>query len=150
VKFDAIAGDDAGRFLTAMLERVKAKIDEFRRFGVAEDAHDATVVVEVVVEDAKVLAQASFSVRGVPWCFAHEANRIPSAIRGGRNQINPNHLKLLMESASVKSQTIVPKKANVISDLDRLCCLKKKKAKKRNRMPTRRKAEVWIKLWGTH
>jgi hypothetical protein len=51
VEFVAVAGNDAGGFLTAMLQRVKAEIDEFCGFGVAEDADDAAVVVEVVVEN---------------------------------------------------------------------------------------------------
>jgi hypothetical protein len=50
VEFGAVARNDSGGFLAAMLQRVKAKIDELRRFGVAEDAHDTAVVVEVVVE----------------------------------------------------------------------------------------------------
>src|SRR5215831_5692177 len=50
LEFGAVARDDAGGFLAAMLERVETEIDEVRRFGMAEDAEDATVVVEVVVE----------------------------------------------------------------------------------------------------
>src|SRR5438128_404019 len=52
VKFGAVARDDAGRFLAAVLERIEAEIDEFSGFGVAENSNDAAMVVEVVVEYA--------------------------------------------------------------------------------------------------
>jgi hypothetical protein len=51
VEFVAVAGDDAGGFLAAMLERIEAEIHEFCGFGVTEDSYDAAVVVEVVVEN---------------------------------------------------------------------------------------------------
>jgi hypothetical protein len=46
----AVARDDAGGFLAAMLERVEAEIGEVRCLRMTEYAEDATVVVEVVVE----------------------------------------------------------------------------------------------------
>jgi len=51
VEFVAIAGDDAGGFLAAMLEGVESEVSEVGRFGMAEDAEDATMVVEVIVEN---------------------------------------------------------------------------------------------------
>src|SRR5436190_1667675 len=48
VEFVAVAGDNASRFLAAMLERVEAEIDELCRFGVAEDSYDAAMVVEPI------------------------------------------------------------------------------------------------------
>ena len=55
MELGAVAGDDAGGFLAAMLERVEAEVGELRGFFVAEDAEDATVVVEVIVfEDGEI------------------------------------------------------------------------------------------------
>src|SRR5690242_29164 len=51
VEFSAVARDNAGRLLAAMLERVKAKIGELGGFVVAVDPDDATVIVEVVVKE---------------------------------------------------------------------------------------------------
>ena len=45
----AVGRDDAGGFLTAMLQRVESQVGELRGFGVAENAEDAAVVVKVVV-----------------------------------------------------------------------------------------------------
>ena len=56
LEFGAVARDDAGGFLAAVLESVEPKVHEVRGFGMAEDAEDATVVVEVVVENWKNLA----------------------------------------------------------------------------------------------
>jgi hypothetical protein len=47
----AVAGDDAGGFLAAMLQGIKSEIGEVCRFGVAEDAEDTTLVVEVIVSE---------------------------------------------------------------------------------------------------
>src|SRR3984957_4044919 len=51
----AIAGNDSGRFLAAMLQRVKAEIRELRGFFVAEDAEHTTFVVEVVVSKSELM-----------------------------------------------------------------------------------------------
>ena len=40
-----------------MLQRVEAEIGKVRRFGMAENAEHATVVVEVVVENSNPLLQ---------------------------------------------------------------------------------------------
>ena len=45
----AVEGDDAGRLLAAMLERMQAERRERRRVLVAEDAEDAAFLVELVV-----------------------------------------------------------------------------------------------------
>jgi hypothetical protein len=47
----AVARDDAGGFLAAMLQGIKSEIGEVCRFGVAEDAEDTTLVVEVIVSE---------------------------------------------------------------------------------------------------
>ena len=47
----AIGGDDAGGFLAAMLQGIEAEIGELGGFGMAEDAADTTVIVEVIVFD---------------------------------------------------------------------------------------------------
>ena len=46
----AVARNDPGRFLPAMLQCVKTEIGELGRLGMAEYAEDAAFVVEVVVE----------------------------------------------------------------------------------------------------
>ena len=49
VELLAVARDDAGRLLPAVLQRVQAEVGHVRGLGVAEDAEDAALVVEVVV-----------------------------------------------------------------------------------------------------
>ena len=44
----AVGGDDAGALLAAMLQRVEAEVREVGRLGVAEDAEDAALVLELV------------------------------------------------------------------------------------------------------
>src|SRR5437879_12824064 len=46
----AVARNDPGRFLPAMLQCVKTEIGELGRLGMAEYAEDAAFVVEVIVE----------------------------------------------------------------------------------------------------
>ncbi len=47
----AVGGGDAGRFLSAMLQRVEAEVGHFRGFGVAENSEHAAVIVKVIVFD---------------------------------------------------------------------------------------------------
>ncbi len=47
----AVSGHDAGGFLSAMLQRIEAKISQIRRFFVAIDAEDGALVVELVGAD---------------------------------------------------------------------------------------------------
>ncbi len=49
VELLAVIGDDAGRFLAAMLQRVQAKRRQRRGFGMAEDAEHAAFLVQMVV-----------------------------------------------------------------------------------------------------
>ncbi len=49
VELLAVARDDAGRLLAAMLERVKPEVRDVGGLGMAEDTEDAARVVEVVV-----------------------------------------------------------------------------------------------------
>ena len=55
VEVVAVAGDDAGGFLAAMLECIEAEVREIGGFGMAEDAEDTTLVVEVVVSESESL-----------------------------------------------------------------------------------------------
>src|SRR5512137_494328 len=50
VELFAVARDDAGGFLAAMLEGIEAEVGEVGGFGMAEDAEDTTLVVEMIVE----------------------------------------------------------------------------------------------------
>src|SRR5882724_3995898 len=63
VEFVAVAGDNAGGFLAAMLERVETKIDKLCRFSVAEDSDDAAVVVEPIILICKFLRHRVTNVR---------------------------------------------------------------------------------------
>src|SRR5258708_31800295 len=63
VQLFAIARDDAGRFLAAVLQRVKTQIHEVRGFGVAEDAEYTTLVVKMIVGEGEFLAHFLVSVR---------------------------------------------------------------------------------------
>src|SRR5262249_4966799 len=92
VEFAAVARTDSGGFLAAMLKRVEAEIGELRRFSMAEDAHDAAVVVEVVVENVKPSNQANFSVRSALY-FPLPASKNPSARVCGRTQTSPSNSK---------------------------------------------------------
>ncbi len=56
LEFRAVARDDAGGFLAAMLESVKAEVNQIRGFGMAKNAEDATMVVEMVVCETEKLA----------------------------------------------------------------------------------------------
>jgi hypothetical protein len=51
MKLIAVARDNAGGFLAAMLQRVKSEIGEIGGFGVAEHAEDTTFVMEMIVEN---------------------------------------------------------------------------------------------------
>ena len=48
VELLAVIGDDAGRLLAAMLQRVQAERGERRRVGMAVDAEDAAFLVQMV------------------------------------------------------------------------------------------------------
>src|SRR5690349_15395045 len=54
-----------------MLERVEAKIDDIRGFGMTEYAEDATVVVEVVVEKMEIFTHFAVTTRSRE--LAHES-----------------------------------------------------------------------------
>src|SRR5713101_392392 len=51
MKLRAVAGDDAGGFLSAMLQRIKPEIGEIGGFRMAENAEYTTLVVEMIVEN---------------------------------------------------------------------------------------------------
>ena len=48
-KFTVVAGDDAGAFLSAMLEGVKTVVGEFRGIRVAENAEHTTIVFGIIL-----------------------------------------------------------------------------------------------------
>ena len=50
----AVEADDAGRFLTAVLQGIKPEVGQVGRFGMAEDAEDAAFIVELVVHSLKI------------------------------------------------------------------------------------------------
>jgi hypothetical protein len=56
VEIGAVARNDAGGFLAAMLKRVEAEVGEIGSFGMAEDAEDTTLVVEMVVGEGEWLS----------------------------------------------------------------------------------------------
>ena len=49
VKLPAVAGDDAGAFLAAMLQGVKAVVSQFGGVGMAENAEDAAIMFWIIV-----------------------------------------------------------------------------------------------------
>ena len=53
VEVGAVAGDNAGGFLAAMLQGIEAEVGEVGGFGMAEDAKDTTLVVEVIVGESE-------------------------------------------------------------------------------------------------
>src|SRR5258708_10950107 len=70
VEFFAVAGDDAGGFLAAMLKGVETEIGEVRRFGVAKDAEDTTLVVEMIVGEGEFVIHFEANVRSSEWAQA--------------------------------------------------------------------------------
>jgi hypothetical protein len=56
----AVIGNDAGRFLAAMLQGVEAERGEGRGFGMAEDAEHAAFLMRVVIFEGQG-AQPRFS-----------------------------------------------------------------------------------------
>src|SRR5690606_34805341 len=48
VELATVGGDDAGRFLAAVLEGVQSEIGEIRRLGGSEDAENATFLFQLV------------------------------------------------------------------------------------------------------
>src|SRR6476660_600147 len=57
VEMIAVPGDDAGRFLSAVLQRIKSEIRQIGRFLVAVDAEDGTLVVKLIgTQDGKFFA----------------------------------------------------------------------------------------------
>src|SRR5579864_3026337 len=61
----AVARDNAGGFLAAVLQSVEAEIGEVGGFGMAENAEDPTFVVEVIVEQVNQSCHATFALRKV-------------------------------------------------------------------------------------
>jgi hypothetical protein len=55
VKVGAIGGTNSGGFLSAMLQRIKSQIAEFRGLRISERAENSTVIVEVIVIELELL-----------------------------------------------------------------------------------------------
>jgi hypothetical protein len=53
VEIRAVARNDAGGFLAAMLECVEAEVGEVGSFGMTEDAEDTTLVVKMIVGEGE-------------------------------------------------------------------------------------------------
>ena len=83
VELLAVARDDAGGFLAAMLQGVEAEIGEVRGFGVAKDAEDTTLVVEMIVEKVVLLHQIHLG-SCCPFICSRES-------RSHRSQKKPNN-----------------------------------------------------------
>ena len=66
-----IVGDDAGTFLTAMLQRVQAEIGKSGGVGVAPHAEDATFLVNAFEFSRQ--AKAPFSNRGLTICQPYQS-----------------------------------------------------------------------------
>ena len=58
VELAVVAGDDAGAFLAAMLERVKAVVREFGGVGMAKNAEDAAIMFGVILHTTGLTAWA--------------------------------------------------------------------------------------------
>jgi hypothetical protein len=63
MQFRAVAGDDAGGFLAAMLKGVETEIGKVGGFGMAEDAEDTTLVVEMIVSEGELVTHLEVNVR---------------------------------------------------------------------------------------
>ena len=77
----AAGGDDAGRFLAAVLQTVQPQIGQVRGFGVVIDAEYAALVVEVIV----VLCGVNDTGRSQPVLLESHY----TADRGALNPIRP-------------------------------------------------------------
>jgi hypothetical protein len=76
VQFASICGHDAGGFLTAVLQRVQAEVGEFGGFFVAVHPDYATVVVEVIIEQRKLISDGHSAV--APYCDQSHFTPIPN------------------------------------------------------------------------
>src|SRR5260370_1760279 len=70
VQLLAVARDDAGGFLAAMLKSIEAEVGEVGGFGMAEDAEDTTLVVEMIVGEGELLTHLVVRVRSSEWAQA--------------------------------------------------------------------------------
>ena len=66
VELRAVEGDDAGRLLAAMLERVQAEGGQGGGVRMAEDAEDAALLVELVVVGGSVVSSSISALREQP------------------------------------------------------------------------------------
>jgi hypothetical protein len=62
-KFPVVAGDDAGAFLSAMLERIKAVVGQFGGIRMTENAEDSAVMFGIMW------------LIGIMWLSLHRARR---------------------------------------------------------------------------
>src|SRR5467141_5382537 len=70
VQLLAVARDDASRFLAAMLKSIEAEVGEVGGFGMAEDAEDTTLVVEMIVGEGELLTHLVVRARSSEWAQA--------------------------------------------------------------------------------
>src|ERR1700730_4331713 len=78
VELRAVAGDNAGGLLPAMLECVQTKIGKVGRLGMAEHAEDTTFVVEMIVEDVLPVHEVFMPCR---------LNSLPATLRSPRSAL---------------------------------------------------------------
>src|SRR5260370_26548698 len=90
-----------------MLQGVQTEIGEIRRFGVAENDEDTTLVVEMIVENVDPSHQADFSVRQTP-CAVQRASRSRNATPGGAAQYKTLQVGGCPENVSMKTQIVSP------------------------------------------
>src|SRR5882762_5679693 len=67
VQLFAVARDDAGGFLAAMLQRVEAEVGEVGGFRMAKDTEDTTLVVKMIVGEGEFLTHFAASVLSSEW-----------------------------------------------------------------------------------
>ena len=56
----AVGGNDAARFLTAVLERVEPQVDHVGRLGMAVDPHHCALVVKFIRHGQSAIATSAF------------------------------------------------------------------------------------------
>ncbi len=149
VEFFAVAGDDAGGFLATMLKGVETEIGEVRRFGMAEDAEDTTLVVEMVVEDSGYgLQDTSFRFQSSRFDQAYTKHALETA--RGAAQTNLSQSGGTSENVSTKIQTNSPKKRSAAKYLPQRRRLKIRYAAQKKRTPIDINSTVETKLGLSH
>ena len=80
VQIVAVGRSDARRFLAAMLQRVESEIGELGRFGMAKDAENAAVIVEMIVVEDVNFGNHALSSAVAERSAPHAAERIDTPL----------------------------------------------------------------------